>query len=141
MYLQNIVNTKYKFWSAGSGQNIRTRTSHGSMKAHLDCVGSRKDGFHSSNLNSTTTLPPMTKIDLSVDHIHYWTKEKKNSLTTSKIRLQNVSQLNTYVYYARFAIHNLYQYVYRCLYSLSHIMQLLIAASIHFQLWWRDREL
>ena len=49
-----------------------------------------KDGFHSSNLNSTTPYPPMTKIEPSVDHIHYWQKEKRNPLTISMfIRLED----------------------------------------------------
>jgi len=46
------------------------------------------NGFHSRNWNTTKPFPIMTKIDHSVDHIHYWAKERRNSLTTSKIWLQ-----------------------------------------------------
>jgi len=46
------------------------------------------DGFHSRNLNTTTPFPPMTKIELSGDHIHYWAKERRHYITTSKIWLQ-----------------------------------------------------
>jgi len=53
-----------------------------------------KDGFHSSNINSTTTFPPMTKIESSADHIHYWEKEKRNPLTTSKIIRLGAKQLS-----------------------------------------------
>jgi len=46
-----------------------------------------KDGFQSSNLNSTKSFPPMTKVEPSVDQIHYWEKERRHHLTTSEIWL------------------------------------------------------